>query len=94
MTEHDDKFYEDDAERFEAFLDGLDPSTLERHDATYLRAIGEAVDALETAEARLNAAIQFARQNGEEWGLINLLLSDSPVTKDRHYGPTAPSDAS
>lgn len=66
----------DEATATERWLDELDPTdpAVKVRDGRYLRHIGEAAAAAETADAQLREAVAEARAHGETWGLIGMVL--------------------
>ncbi|MCA0217095.1 MAG: hypothetical protein LCH43_07040 [Actinobacteria bacterium] len=71
----------------EAWLDQLDPGTILVHDAGPLRAIGQALGAIEAAEAQLEAAVAAAKEAGLSWGSIAMVLNTSKQAAHRKFGP-------
>ena len=65
------------AEQLEHRLDELDPSTLEAADTSDLRAIAEAVDAVNAADAQLRERVELARARGRSWNRIAIPLGVS-----------------
>lgn len=65
------------AEATEKWLDGLDPAQLDVRDASHLRAIIAAADALATAEEHLRKAVAEARAAGDSWTVIGTALGTS-----------------
>lgn len=68
-----------------AWLDGLDPSTLDWKDATPLRRIAAAREAVEAAERELREAVQSASQLGHSWTAIGAYLGTSKQAAHRKY---------
>jgi hypothetical protein len=61
----------------EAWLDQLDPETVDAEDISDLRAIAEAVADVAAAQADLEAAVRAARERGRSWGRIAIPLGTS-----------------
>lgn len=74
---HTDAQLNDAAERFERFLDDVDPDSLVVDDTSDLRAIAEAVDAVDAAQALVRERVEIARAHGRSWNLIALPLGVS-----------------
>lgn len=73
MTQHTDEEVERAAARFAHWAGTLDPSDFE--DISDLRAVAEATDAVEAAQARLREAVETARLlHGRSWGQIAIAL--------------------
>ena len=69
----------------EEWLDSLDPATMKVRDGVHLRAIGAALDALDAAERQLEAAVAEARQAGDSWDLIGMVLGTSRQAAHRKF---------
>lgn len=69
----------------EAWLDSLDPATMNWRDGAPLRAIGAALTNLEAAEEGLVDSIRAARRAGESWGMIGMVLGTSRQAAHRKY---------
>jgi DNA uptake protein ComE-like DNA-binding protein len=69
----------------EDWLDSIDPATVEMRDGSRLRAIGEALDALEAAERQLGMAVAAARNAGESWNAIGVVLGTSRQAAHRKF---------
>jgi len=65
------------AEATETWLDSLDPARLDFRDASHVRAIIAAADALTTAEENLRTAVADARAAGDSWTAIGAALGTS-----------------
>ena len=70
----------------EEWLDSLDVTTLNMRDGVNLRRIGAALTALEAAEADLTRAIDAAREAGESWSAIGMVLGTSKQAAHRKFG--------
>ena len=71
----------------EAWLDQLDPTALVVRDGKHLRAIGQALYAIEAAEAQLEAAVADAKAAGVSWSTIAMVLNTSKQAAHRKFGP-------
>lgn len=80
-----------DAERWLDDLDPDDPNT-DVSDPADLRAIGQALSRVATAENELADAVHTARAQGRGWGLIGMALGISRQAARQRYGePAIPS---
>lgn len=70
---------------FEAWLDNLDPSTIEWKDAAPMRRIAAAREAVDLAEQELRDAVQDASRLGHSWSAISLWLGTSEQAAHRKY---------
>lgn len=70
----------DDAQ---AFIDSIDPATM--RDGKYLRQITHALNNRDAAETELVDAIRAARQAGDSWTMIGLMLHTSKQNAHRKY---------
>jgi dihydroxyacetone kinase len=73
------------SESVEEWLDSLDPAAMEVRDGVHLRAIGSALDAIKTAERQLETAVSEARQAGESWAAIGVVLGTSRQAAHRKF---------
>lgn len=71
----------------EAWLDQLDPKTIVVQDGKHLRAIGQALYAIEAAEKQLVDAVGAAQEAGNSWGSIAMVLNTSKQAAHRKFGP-------
>lgn len=71
------KHIEQATERFDRLTDALDPDTAEIEDLGDLRAVATASQAVQDDEARLQHAVQVARQNGRSWNHLATALGVS-----------------
>lgn len=72
----------------EAWLDQLDPKTMVVvRDGAPLRAIGQALYAIEAAEAQLEQAVEAAKAAGLSWSAIAMVLNTSRQAAHRKFGP-------
>ena len=67
----------EDVEATEKWLDSLDPTQLDFRDASHVRAIIAANEALAAAEENLRKAVAEARAAGESWTVIGAALGTS-----------------
>ncbi|RFA11257.1 hypothetical protein B7R54_12265 [Subtercola boreus] len=70
----------------EAWLDQLDPASTPLKDGRHLRTIGNALSALDDAEAAVRLAVTQARAAGDSWEAIGLVLGTSRQAAHRKYG--------
>jgi hypothetical protein len=75
MTKHTDQDIERAAQRFEQWAGSLEPEDFE--DIGDLRAVAQAADVVQTAEAGLREAVATARLNGRSWNQIAVALGVS-----------------
>jgi heme oxygenase len=69
----------------EEWLDSLDVNTIQMRDGKHLRAIGEALDAIEAAERQLEEAVAAAKAAGDSWGAIGMVLGTSRQAAHRKF---------
>ncbi|MGH2954440.1 MAG: sigma-70 family RNA polymerase sigma factor [Solirubrobacterales bacterium] len=84
-----DEEIEQAAERFERWAEELDPTTAKVQDTADLRAIAEAVDAMNADEARLREAIERARARGRSWNQIAIPLGVSRQAARQRFAEKA-----
>jgi hypothetical protein len=79
----------------EALLDKLDRAQIGSPDAdaTDLRRIGEAADAVERARDALAQAVASARSHGRSWGQIGMVLGVSRQAARERFGTPSPRSA-
>lgn len=79
----------------EALLDKLDPTDLNsaEADASDLRRIGEAADAIDHARDALAEAVASARSLGPSWGQIGMVLGVSRQATRERFGTPSPRTA-
>lgn len=59
------------------WLDGLDPDEQPARDARHLRRIAEAQQAIDEAQQELRDAVAAARQAGDSWAAVGMVLGVS-----------------
>ena len=77
------------SDRYRTDDNGLDHVTVETHparDATHFRAILEAREQLDTAEAKLRTAVKAARDAGDSWTVIGAALDTSRQAAQQRFG--------
>lgn len=79
----------------EALLDKLDPAEIDspEADATDLRRIGEAADAIERARDTLAQAVASARSHGRSWGQIGMVVGVSRQAARERFDTPSPRSA-
>lgn len=73
-------------EELASFVERFDVDSLEWRDAGALRAIAEARDAAERAEATLREAVSSARNAGMTWASIGAVLRVSRQAAQQRFG--------
>ncbi len=71
----------------EAWLNSLDPDTVEVDKIIDLRVLAEAVTQLGAAEQAVADAVHAARDNGRSWGRIAAVLGVSRQSALDRFGP-------
>lgn len=66
-----------EADATEKWLDGLDPTQLDFRDASHVRTIIAATEALAAAEENLRKVVAEARAAGDSWTVIGAALGTS-----------------
>jgi hypothetical protein len=74
------------AREFEQRADLLDPDKVKVDDASDLRAVAEAADAVAAAEARLREAVEVAHARGRSWGRIGVALGVTRQAARKRFG--------
>jgi hypothetical protein len=69
----------------EAWLDTLDPNTIEWKDAAPLRRILHAREAVDSAEEDLRRAVREANEAGHSWTAIGMYLGVSKQAAHRRF---------
>lgn len=72
----------DETTAAEKWLDQLDPGDAAARDGKYLRHVTEAAEAAAVADAELRAAVLRAREAGETWAMIGMMLG---ITRQGAY---------
>jgi hypothetical protein len=72
----------------EAFLDSVEPDAADARDASHVRRIIAANEALGEAEAELRAAVAAARAAGDTWDAIGVALGTSRQAAYQRFGRT------
>jgi len=70
----------------DAWLDSLDPSTLEMRDAVHVRRITAAMRAVDSAEQELRDAVAAARTAGDSWTIIGAALGITRQAAQQRFG--------
>jgi len=85
----------DELAETEALLDRLDPAEInvQAADASDLRRIGEAAEAIERARDALAEAVASARSHGRSWGQIGMVLGVSRQAARERFGTPSPRTA-
>lgn len=73
-----------------SWLDDLGTGTAPVRDAARLRAIGAALTDLERAQKNLDRAVQDAKDAGESWSAIGVVLGTSRQAAHKRFGQPAP----
>lgn len=73
------------AQEVEQWLDQLDPATMPAEDTSDLRAIGLAVLERNRNEQRITEAVRRARDNGQSWGQIAMVLGVTRQSARERY---------
>lgn len=81
----------DEAAAAQEWLDQLDPNDpgVKVRDGRWLRQVREAADAAASAEDALRAAVAEARERGEPWGTIGMVLGVSRQAAQQRFGKGA-----
>jgi len=75
----------------EEWLDRMDPAVIrDAEDPVYLRRVGQALNAVATAEIELADAVAAARASGRSWGIIGLVLGISRQAARERFGEPLP----
>ena len=62
---------------YQTIIESIDPRTTPAQDAADLRAIADAVDEAQAADAKVGQLVYLARENGKSWGKIAIALGVS-----------------
>jgi len=74
----------------EAWLDSIEPDPADARDATYIRRIIAASEALSAADDELRAAVVSARAAGDTWDAIGVALGTSRQAAYQRFGKSIP----
>lgn len=74
------------AEEIDAWLDSIEPDPADAKDATHVRRIIAAAEALTRADLELRAAVAAARAAGDTWDMIGLGLGVSRQAAFQRFG--------
>lgn len=69
------------------WLDTIEPNPADAHDASHLRRIIAAKEAVQTAESELRAAVNAARAAGDTWAAIGVALGITRQAAFQRFGP-------
>lgn len=72
----------------EAFLDAVDPDPADARDASHIRRIIAANEAVHSAEEELRAAVTAARAADDTWDAIGVALGTSRQAAYQRFGKT------
>jgi hypothetical protein len=84
-----DKSDEQLANEISAWLDTVDPATLDVRDAKHFRRIIRAREQLDAAQAEIVAAVAAAREAGDSWTIIGAALGVSRQAAWERFGKRA-----
>lgn len=76
----------DETAGIEEWLDSVDPDASEARDASHVRRIIAAVEAVEHSEGELRAAVAAARAAGDTWDVIGVALGISRQAAYQRFG--------
>jgi hypothetical protein len=74
----------------DTWLDEIGGATTEPGDASKLRAIGAALTELERAHENLNDAVRLAKESGESWHAIGVILGTSRQAAHKRFSIAQP----
>lgn len=74
------------AEEIDAWLDSIEPNPADARDASHVRRIAAATEALTRAELELRAAVAAAQAAGDTWDMIGLGLGVSRQAAFERFG--------
>lgn len=69
------------------WLDTIEPNPADARDASHLRRIIAAKEAVQTAESELRAAVNAARAAGDTWAAIGVALGITRQAAFQRFGP-------
>jgi len=81
---------ETDEQDFDAWLDSIEPDPADARDATHIRRIIAANEALSAADEELRAAVASARAAGDTWDAIGVALGTSRQAAYQRFGKPIP----
>ncbi|MDR2723338.1 MAG: hypothetical protein LBB54_06400 [Cellulomonadaceae bacterium] len=70
----------------DAWVDSLDPASIDMRDAVHFRRIIAARQAVANADAELRAAVAAARDAGDSWAIIGAALDTSRQAAFQRFG--------
>jgi hypothetical protein len=73
----------------EDWLDAIEPDPADARDASHMRRIIAANEALNAAQTELRDAVNAAREAGDSWAIIGLALGVSRQAAQQRFSPTA-----
>jgi hypothetical protein len=68
------------------WLDSVEPDSTAARDASHIRRIIAAADAVDAAQVELRAAVGAARQAGDTWAMIGVALGISRQAAYQRFG--------
>jgi hypothetical protein len=74
----------------DAWLDSIEPDPADARDATHIRRIIAANEALSAADDELRAAVVSARAAGDTWDVIGVALGTSRQAAYQRFGKSIP----
>ena len=74
----------------DAWLDSIEPDPADARDATHIRRIIAANEALSAADEELRAAVSSARAAGDTWDSIGVALGTSRQAAYQRFGKPIP----
>ena len=81
---------ETDEQDLDAWLDSIEPDPADARDATHIRRIIAANEALSAADEELRAAVSSARAAGDTWDAIGVALGTSRQAAYQRFGKPIP----
>lgn len=76
----------------ESWLDEIEPDPADAHDASHIRRIIAAAEAVERATAELRAAVMAARAAGDTWDAIGVALGTTRQAAYQRFGKLSVAD--
>jgi hypothetical protein len=77
-------------QELDAWLDSVEPDPSDARDATHIRRIIAASEALSAADGELRAAVAAARAAGDTWDAIGVALGTSRQAAYQRFGKSVP----